>query len=75
MQMKILRRQAGIQICGSGCVVARDIESTVVHDVIKINSDAESMSSLDDLQELSFGPVACANGTALVFITEIERIE
>ena len=75
LQMKIAGHHAGIQVGRRVRIVARCVKGPVVHDVIKINSNAKTVRHLDDLQQLRPGAPAGRNRAALVFVSEIKRVE
>ncbi|MCX6948020.1 MAG: hypothetical protein NTU87_09250 [Verrucomicrobia bacterium] len=55
-------------------VVTRDVKGPMVHNVVKVDANAESMSYLHHVEKFGLGAVAGTNGVALVFLAEVERI-
>ena len=47
----------------------------MVHDIIEIDTDAESVSGFDDLDQLIFRAVASGDGAALILVAQIKWVE
>src|SRR5712672_14072 len=73
--MKILWPNAGIEVCGRAGVVAGNVESPMVHDIVEIDPNSESMGGFNNFQQLVLGTPMSGHSPALVFVSEVEWIK
>ena len=67
LQVEVLRHETWVNIDRSVFIEPRDIKGTVVHDIVKIDTDAKAVSHSNELEQFGFGAVASADRVALVF--------
>ena len=72
--MEILRSHPGIDIDGGALVISRDVEGPVIHDVVEIDADTETVRGGDELQQFRLGAVAGANTAPLILAADVEGI-
>ncbi len=72
--MKVLRPHPGIEVVGREIVEAWHVECPVVHDVVEVYSDPETVGGLDHAVELDLCSIAGAEGAALFLASQVERV-
>jgi hypothetical protein len=56
-EVKILWQKARVYVYGGVFVVPRDVERSVVHDVIKVDPEAKTVGDFHQVEELGFGSI------------------
>ena len=72
--MKVLRPHSGIEVVGREIVEAGHVEGPVVHDVVEVYPDPETVGGLDHAVELDLGSIAGVEGAALFLASQVERV-
>ena len=73
-QVKVFWYHSWVDVDRSVLVVSRNIESSVIHNVVKIDSDTEAVCGFDQLQQLGLSAVSRTHRVALVLAAEVKRI-
>ncbi len=74
LQMEILRQHARVEVDGRGRIVTGDVETPVVHHVVEVDADAETVRRLDQTQQVRLRAVERADRAFLVLAAEVEGI-
>ena len=74
-QVKILRHESGVDVHRRALVEARHVERAMIHHIVEIHADTETVCRLDEPQQIRLRAVARAHRAALILRAEIERIK
>ena len=74
LEVEVFRKHARINIHRGVFVIAGHAERAVVHDVVEVDADAETMRGFDQAEEFLLGAVAGAAAGALGMAAEIKGV-
>ena len=75
LKVEVFRQHTRVSIDAGGRVVTGNVEPAMVHHVIQVHADAETMRRLDQTQQVGLRSVKSADRSALILAAEIERVE
>ncbi len=74
LEVEILRDEPGINVDRRPGVITGDVKRIVIHDVVEIDANPETVRDFDQAKQFRLRPVAGADRAALIFAPEIEPV-